>query len=198
MKPFFDQLERALVPGGTITIVTDNLWSVDWLCYIALLFLWRSFGVSVGTEDWYSDLYLLSLIREDSYRLLWILGLENRGLQVIMQSKRSCLGTYCIVVDPEMIVDTHRRMHLLILIGRIWLNVQACVCVMWLCFRLWKLENQSERYFFLLQKVDSSSGLNLRIKPKGNISRMKNIPDSLSKQKTFSVVATGKKIKFED
>lgn len=72
------------------------------------------------------------------------------------------------------------------------------VFLIYAIYRLWNLDNQPERYFFLLQKVDAASGLQLKIAPKGNMSRMKNIPDSFSQQKTFTVVKTGTKIKFDD
>lgn len=66
-------------------------------------------------------------------------------------------------------------------------------------YRLWNRDNHPERYFFYFRKVDSASGLSLRIAPKGNMSRMKNVPDNYSATKTFAATAkTGTKIKFDD
>lgn len=64
--------------------------------------------------------------------------------------------------------------------------------------RLWNRENQPERYFFILRKSDGSS-LNLRIKAKGNTSRMTSVPENaMMSNKTFTVMNTGKKIKFDE
>ena len=63
-------------------------------------------------------------------------------------------------------------------------------------FRLWQRENQNDRFIIFLQKSQGNTSF-LRIKPKGNMSRMKNqVPGA--QVKTVTVTGNSKKIKFDD
>jgi hypothetical protein len=61
---------------------------------------------------------------------------------------------------------------------------------------LWNRENQHDRYILVLQKAQGTA--TLRIRPKGNTSRMKNLPENQIAQKSFVAVPAAKKIVFED